>query len=122
MKETFSIIDDHMVEGSIDTLQSGNFNIVLGEEMVQSLGLQLGDKVTLVLPEASPSPAGVIPRFKRFTLTGIFTISPEVDSLMAFIPMGDGATLLRLPEGAQGVRMRLDDIFTAPMAAEKQRH
>lgn len=60
-----------MVEGSIDTLQSGDFSIVLGEEMVQSLGLQIGDKVTLVLPEASPSPAGVIPRFKRFTLTGI---------------------------------------------------
>lgn len=114
-----SIINEHMVQGSIDTLQSGEFNIVLGEEMVQSLGLQLGDKVTLVLPEASPSPAGVIPRFKRFTLTGIFTISPEVDSLMAFIPMGDAAKLLRLPDGAQGVRMKLNDIFTAPMAAEK---
>jgi len=114
-----SIINEHMVQGSIDTLQSGEFNIVLGEEMVQSLGLQLGDKVTLVLPEASPSPAGVIPRFKRFTLTGIFTISPEVDSLMAFIPMGDAAKLLRLPEGAQGVRMKLNDIFTAPVASEK---
>ncbi|GAF60283.1 LOW QUALITY PROTEIN: lipoprotein releasing system transmembrane protein LolC [Psychrobacter sp. JCM 18903] len=114
-----SIINEHMVQGSIDTLQSGEFNIVLGEEMVQSLGLQLGDKVTLVLPEASPSPAGVIPRFKRFTLTGIFTISPEVDSSMAFIPMGDAAKLLRLPDGAQGVRMKLNDIFTAPMAAEK---
>lgn len=38
---------------------------------------------------------------------------------MAFIPMGDAAKLLRLPEGAQGVRMKLNDIFTAPIAAEK---
>ncbi len=118
-EKNVSIINEHMVEGSIDTLQNGEFSIVLGEEMVQSLGLRLGDKVTLVLPEASPSPAGVIPRFKRFTLTGIFTISPEVDSLMAFIPMGDAAKLLRLPEGAQGIRMKLDDIFNAPMAAQK---
>ena len=118
-EKNVSIINEHMIEGSIDTLKSGDFSIVLGEEMVQSLGLQIGDKVTLVLPEASPSPAGVIPRFKRFTLTGIFTISPEVDSLMAFIPMGDAAKLLRLPEGAQGVRMKLNDIFTAPIAAEK---
>lgn len=114
-----SIINKHMVEGSIDTLKDGDFSIVLGEGMVQSLGLQLGDKVTLVLPEASPSPAGVIPRFKRFTLTGIFTISPEVDSLMAFIPMNDAAKLLRLPGGAQGIRMRLNNIFNAPMAAQK---
>ncbi|TXD98296.1 lipoprotein-releasing ABC transporter permease subunit [Psychrobacter frigidicola] len=114
-----SIINDHMTEGSIDTLKSGDFSIVLGEEMVQSLGLTIGDKVTLVLPEASPSPAGVIPRFKRFTLTGIFSISPEVDSLMAFIPMEDAAKLLRLPEGAQGIRLKLNDIFTAPIAAQK---
>ena len=118
-EKNVSIINEHMTEGSIDTLKSGDFSIVLGEEMVQSLGLRVGDKVTLVLPEASPSPAGVIPRFKRFTLTGVFSISPEVDSLMAFIPMNDAARLLRLPAGAQGIRLKLDDIFTAPIAAQK---
>ena len=118
-EKNVSIINNHMTEGSIDTLKDGDFSIVLGEEMVQSLGLTIGDKVTLVLPEASPSPAGVIPRFKRFTLTGIFSISPEVDSIMAFIPMNDAAKLLRLPNGAQGIRMKLNDIFTAPIAAQK---
>ena len=118
-EKNVSIINEHMTEGSIDTLKDGEFSIVLGEEMVQSLGLRVGDKVTLVLPEASPSPAGVIPRFKRFTLTGIFSISPEVDSLMAFIPMNDAAKLLRLPDGAQGIRLKLDNIFTAPIAAQK---
>ncbi|ALF60401.1 lipoprotein-releasing ABC transporter permease subunit [Psychrobacter urativorans] len=118
-EKNVSIINEHMTEGSIDTLKSGDFSIVLGEEMVQSLGLTIGDKVTLVLPEASPSPAGVIPRFKRFTLTGIFSISPEVDSIMAFIPMSDAAKLLRLPPGAQGIRLKLNDIFTAPIAAQK---
>ncbi|MDO5768769.1 MAG: lipoprotein-releasing ABC transporter permease subunit [Psychrobacter sp.] len=118
-EKNVSIIEKHMVSGSIDTLKSGEFSIVLGQGMVESLGLQIGDKVTLVLPEASPSPAGVIPRFKRFTLTGVFSISPEVDSLMAFIPMNDAAKLLRLPGGAQGIRMRLHNIFNAPMAAQK---
>ncbi len=118
-EKNVSIINNHMMEGSIDTLQGGDFNIVLGLEMVQSLGLNLGDKVTLVLPEASPSPAGVIPRFKRFTLTGIFDISPDVNTLAAFIPMNDAAKLLRLPDGAQGIRLKLDDIFQAPIAAQK---
>lgn len=117
-EKNVSIINNHMTEGSIDTLQSGDFNIVLGDSMVQALGLRIGDKVTLVLPEASPSPAGVIPRFKRFTLTGIFSISPEVDSLMAFIPIDDAAKLLRLPVGAQGIRLKLHDLFNAPLAAK----
>lgn len=113
-----SIVDDFMVQGSVESLKGGDFSIVLGEGMADSLGLQLGDKVTLVLPEASPSPAGVIPRFKRFTVTGIFHVSNEVDGLMAFIPMDDAAKLLRLPNGAQGIRMKLNDIFKAPQAAK----
>ena len=118
-EKNVSIINNHMIEGNIDTLQSGDFNIVLGQEMVQSLGLNIGDKVTLVLPEASPSAAGVIPRFKRFTLTGVFDISPDVNTLAAFIPMNDAAKLLRLPDGAQGIRLKLNDIFQAPIAAQK---
>ena len=118
-EKNVSIINNHMIEGNIDTLPSGDFNIVLGQEMVQSLGLNLGDKVTLVLPEASPSAAGVIPRFKRFTLTGVFDISPDVNTLAAFIPMNDAAKLLRLPDGAQGIRLKLNDIFQAPIAAQK---
>lgn len=116
-EKNVSIVDDFMVEGSLESLKGGEFGIVLGQGMVDSLGLQLGDKVTLVLPEASPSPAGVIPRFKRFTLTGVFHVSSEVDSLMAFIPMDDAAKLLRLPSGAQGIRMKLNDIFKAPQVA-----
>lgn len=112
-----SIIQHHMSEGTIDNLQAGEFGIVLGLDMASSLGLNLGDKVTLVLPEASPSPAGVIPRFKRFTLVGVFDISPEVNSVMAFVPMRDAGVLLRLPKGAQGVRMKLHDIFQAPQVA-----
>ncbi|USZ14456.1 lipoprotein-releasing ABC transporter permease subunit [Moraxella sp. FZFQ2102] len=112
-----SIVDEHMTAGSIDNLKAGEFGIVLGESMVYSMGLQLGDQVTLVLPEATPSAAGVIPRFKRFTLVGVFHINKEIDDVMGFVQMRDAGVMLRLPEGAQGLRMKLDDIFTAPKVA-----
>lgn len=118
-EKNVSIIDKHMLAGSIDDLKAGEFGIVLGKSMVDNMNLQLGDKVTLVLPEASPSPAGVIPRFKRFTLVGVFNISPEIDSLTGYVAMRDAGVLLRLPEGAQGIRLKLNDIFYAPVAAEK---
>ncbi len=100
-----SIVDEHMVEGNIDRLQEGEFGIVLGIDMAQSLGVTVGEKVTLVLPEASPSVAGIIPRFKRFTLVGTYDISKEINNIIAYIPMNDAAKLLRLPNGAQGIRM-----------------
>ena len=114
-----SIIQDHMVQGDINSLKKGEFGIVLGKQMTDALGLSLNDSVTLVLPEATPSPAGVVPRFKRFKIVGIFSIGAEVDSMMGYIALNDASTLLRLPDGAQGVRMKLDDIFKAPQVADE---
>ena len=114
-----SIIQNHMVEGSIDQLKKGEYGIVLGKQMTDALGLGLNDNVTLVLPEATPSPAGVVPRFKRFKIVGIFSIGAEVDSSLGYIALNDASTLLRLPDGAQGVRMKLDDIFQAPQVANE---
>ena len=110
-----SIIQNHMIAGSIDSLKKGEFGIVLGKQMTDSLGLGLNDNITLVLPEATPSPAGVVPRFKRFKIVGI---GAEVDSMMGYIALNDASTLLRLPDGAQGVRLKLDDIFLAPEVAD----
>ncbi|WP_315042801.1 lipoprotein-releasing ABC transporter permease subunit [Faucicola mancuniensis] len=118
-EKNVSIIHEHMNAGNIDELKTGSFNIVVGQDMADSLHLAIGDKVTLVLPEASPSPAGVIPRFKRFTVSGIYDISPEVNSIMAFVPMSDAGKLLRLPDGAQGIRMKLNDLFVAQRVASE---
>ena len=108
-----SIIQNHMLQGSIDQLKKGEYGIVLGKQMTDALGLSLNDNVTLVLPEATPSPAGVVPRFKRFKIVGIFSIGAEVDSSLGYIALNDASTLLRLPDGAQGIRIKLDDIFAA---------
>lgn len=114
-----SIIQNHMVAGRLEDLKKGEFGIVLGKQMTDALGLGVGDNITLVLPEATPSPAGVVPRFKRFKIVGIFSIGAEVDSMMGYIALYDASTLLRLPDGAQGVRMKLDDIFAAPTVANE---
>lgn len=112
-----SIIESHMLEGSLDALQPGSFGIVLGQTLAQSMGVGVGDKVTLVLPEASASPAGVIPRFKRFDVVGVFNVSSEIDSALAFLAMEDAAVMLKT-QGAQGIRMRLYDIFQAREVAD----
>lgn len=113
LEKKVSIIQDHMIAGTLNGLVDGEFGIVVGKTMAENLGLQLGDKVTLVLPEATASPAGIVPRFKRFTVVGIFSIGAEVDSSLGYIALNDAAKLLRVPDGAQGVRMKLDDLFVA---------
>ncbi|MFP5383210.1 MAG: lipoprotein-releasing ABC transporter permease subunit, partial [Gammaproteobacteria bacterium] len=109
-----SILPEHVEEGSLESLAAGEFGMVLGSGLARRLGVVPGDKVTLVLPEATVSPAGVMPRFKRFTVTGIFRVGAEVDASLAYIHLDDAAVLLRYPHTAQALRIKVKDLFAAP--------
>jgi lipoprotein-releasing system permease protein len=114
-----SIVADHMLNGSWDALKDANFGIVLGDLLARYLGVRIGDKVTLVLPEASISVAGVTPRLKRFTVVGIFSVGAELDSSLAYINITDAAKIKRIPEGVEGIRLTLNDLFEAPAAVRE---
>jgi lipoprotein-releasing system permease protein len=118
-EKTVSIIENHMVEGSLDDLVAGEFGIIIGKLMANGLRLQIGDKVTVVLPEASVTPAGVLPRLKRFTVKGIFSVGAELDGNYTLIHMADAAKLMRTDGKAQGIRLLVDDLFAAPKVAQE---
>src|SRR5579871_2051905 len=61
-----------IVKGSFDQLTPGSFGIVIGQNLADSLGLTVGDKVLLITPQATVTPLGIAPRFKRFTIVGLF--------------------------------------------------
>ena len=108
-----SEIDRKMVEGSLDDLKPGSFHIILGRELAMKLGVGVGDFTTVITPEVSTSPVGVQPRFKRFTVSGIFEVGmQEYDGALAVVAMQDAETLYRL-DGPTGIRLRLDDMFRA---------
>ncbi len=94
-------------------LQPGAFGIVLGGALAQSLGLRVGDAVTLVAPSGQVTPAGVVPRLKQMSLVGIFDSGHyEYDSTLAFVHIDDAARIFRL-EGPTGIRLKLKDLHRA---------
>jgi lipoprotein-releasing system permease protein len=108
-----SEIDRKMVQGRLEDLQPGKFNIILGSELAMKLGVGVGDYATVITPEVSTSPVGVQPRFKRFRVSGIFEVGmQEYDGALAVVAMKDAETLYRL-DGPSGIRLRLDDMFLA---------
>ena len=110
-----SDIHENMTAGSLDDLAAGEFGVILGSRLAGYLGVEPGDRVTLVTPEASVTPVGVLPRLKRFTVVGVFDIGMyEYDRSTALLHVEDASRLLRLEGGVSGVRLRLDDMFRAP--------
>src|SRR3990167_924674 len=109
-----SIISGHMVQGKLDDLKSGEFGIIIGDILARQLRVNLGDKVTVVLPEASLTPAGVFPRLKRFTVKGVFSVGADVDATLTLIHMDDAAKILRIEGSVHGLRLKMHDLFDAP--------
>ncbi|MCW3150248.1 lipoprotein-releasing ABC transporter permease subunit [Stutzerimonas stutzeri] len=114
-----SIIDRFFREGALADLAPGEFGIVIGDKAAQKLGVGVGDKITFVAPEVTVTPAGMFPRMKRFTVTGIFHVGAgEIDGYVALANIADLARLHRWKPGqVQGLRLRFDDLFQAPRIA-----
>lgn len=109
-----SDVADHMLVGRIDQLQARSYNIILGVGLARYLNLNIGDKVNVLLPRVSVTPAGVFPRSKRFTVVGVFEVGAQLDQNLALVHLTDAQKLFRKGHRVDGIQLRFDDIYHAP--------
>ncbi|UOA08966.1 lipoprotein-releasing ABC transporter permease subunit [Methylobacter sp. S3L5C] len=110
-----SEVADKMKSGKLSDLVAGQYGIVLGVELAKYLGVMTGDKITVISPQINSTPAGIVPRMRRFTVVGVFQVGMyEYDRNMALINIEDASKLFRLEGSVSGLRIKLDDLFNAP--------
>ena len=114
-EQKVSVIGSKMVEGRLQALKPGQFGIVLGHYLAWKLGVDLGSRVSLVIPQGEVTPAGLLPRLRRFTVVGIFRVGMyQYDSGLALIDLTDAQHLYEFGHAVSGVRLKLDNIYRAP--------
>ncbi|SEQ78365.1 lipoprotein-releasing system permease protein [Azotobacter beijerinckii] len=113
-----SIVAAHLQEGRLADLAPGEFGVVIGEITARRFGLQVGDKLTLIIPELNDSSGSITPRMQRLNVVGVFKIGAELDGSLALIHAADAAQLMRWQPGqVQSVRLALKDLYQAPQVA-----
>jgi lipoprotein-releasing system permease protein len=111
-------VASHMVVGALTDLAAGEYRIVLGRELAEALGVSVGDKVTVIVPQITVTVAGSVPRLKRFTVSGLFEVGMgEYDRGVAIVHIKDAAVLQQLDDAVTGVRLRIDDVWQARRVA-----
>jgi lipoprotein-releasing system permease protein len=117
LEDSVADIGSHMRRGSLADLAPGTFGIVLGGELARGLGVMPGDSVAVITPSGTITPAGTLPRVKSFKVVGVFEVGMyEFDNGLALINIEDAKKLYRM-DGVSGVRLKLDDLYAAPLVA-----
>ena len=109
--------------GRLDSLRSTEFGIVLGSDLARALGVRMGEKVMLIAPQGSITPAGMMPRLKQFRVVGIFEIGmAPYDNSLALINIVDAQKLFQMGDAVTGISTKLRDIDKAPDVAGELQH
>mgnify|MGYP001825862064 FL=1 len=120
MEGGVSDVVSHIKGGGLGELKDGEYSIILGSELAIALGAGIGDSVTVVSPQVTIGPTGILPRLRRFTVVGIFEVGMfEYDRGVALVHIKDAARLFSLEDNVTGLRLKLEDIYDAPALARK---
>ncbi len=115
-----SSLQERLTSGSTQSLGPGTFGVILGEELARHLGVETGDAVVVAVASGSVTPAGVLPRLRRFRVAGTFRSGMyEIDATLAIVDIADAARLLRLGDNVSGLRLAMRDPYQAPVAVRE---
>lgn len=105
------------LRGDLKALEAGSFSVAIGRSLARYLQVDLGDRVTIIAPQATVTPAAMVPRLRQFTVVAIFESGHfEYDSSLVLTSLQDASRLFRI-DGVSGVRLRTEDMQRAPAIA-----
>ena len=112
-KETsISIVSEQIIDGTWESLNEEGYNLLMGNILAMQLGLRVGDKVNVLVPDTNLGLAGILPRTK---VSGIFSLgAPEMDETFVYLNIKNSSKLLRMNNFVHGIRVRYEDLFLAP--------
>jgi lipoprotein-releasing system permease protein len=109
----------NLTKGKLTDLVPGEFGIIIGKSLSNQLGLGVGDKMALIAPQGTLTPAGVVPRLRQFTVVGLFESGHyEYDSSLLLTHLSDASKLFRV-DGVTGVRLVTSKMMDAPEIAQQ---
>jgi lipoprotein-releasing system permease protein len=134
-KEAGEVVDleRHLKSGSLEALAQPQMvnlppeegggrvelgGVILGGELARQLGVATGDVVSLISPLGTPTPAGMVPRLKRFVVVGVFDSGMfDYDTTLAYLSLSDAQRFFDLKDGVSGIEVRVRDIYGARTVA-----
>jgi lipoprotein-releasing system permease protein len=93
--------------------------ILIGKSLARSLGVFVGTPVSILSPQVSSTPFGLVPSFRRFVVVGTYSSGlVEYESGVAYVALEEAQKFFGLGNGVSGLEVRVSEINKAPQIAE----
>ncbi len=132
-------VDQRSVSGILQTIQQGSAEpldtppaardasteqttppIVIGQDLAQTIGAQVGDTILVTSPQGELTPLGLVPKYQRYTVAGIFNSGfYQYDSSYTFIRLADAQRLFSEPDLISAISFKVDDMDRANVIAHQ---
>jgi lipoprotein-releasing system permease protein len=94
--------------------------LVLGQDLAETIGAQVGDSVLVTSPQGELTPLGLAPKYQRFRVAAIFHSGfYQYDAAMAFMRLSDAQRLFSEPDLLSVISFKVDDLDRAPAIAHE---
>jgi len=94
--------------------------IVIGQDLAQHIGAEVGDTILVTSPQGELTPLGLVPKYQRFTVAGVFNSGfYQYDSSYAFIRLADAQRLFSEPDLISAISFKVDDMLRAGVIARQ---
>ncbi len=108
------IVADNIVQGSLQAFQ-GNNVVIIGARLARSMGVGVGDDITLISPKGNVTAFGTVPRMRAFQVVGTFEIGMfEYDSGFVFMPLDAAQIYFRMPDTVSNIEVFIANPDDAP--------
>ena len=99
---------------NLDETALGNDTLVIGHELALTLGAEVGETLLVTSPQGELTPLGLVPRYQRFRVVGIFSSGfYQYDDGYAFMRLSDAQRLFSEPDLVSVISFKIDDLYKA---------
>ncbi len=106
--EHLSLVASAVTAGGLTAFAAEEPALILGDRLAESLGLMVGDVVTLIAPNGAVTPFGIAPRRKSYRVAGTFNIGmAEYDGAFMFMPLAEGQLFFNSPDRVSQFEVRV---------------
>ncbi len=107
-----SVLEAYLPEEAFARLSQSDQGLLLGQGLAQRLGVAAGDRITLVVPRRGQGRTS--PNIRMLSVVAVFDSGTEIDHSLALMNLQAASSLTEYPGRVTGIRLQLDDLFTAP--------